>query len=127
MAVDGDSLLVLGQVALYQENVGSDIYKQRRNALALVIRDYLNSYRWRDVSELERAKHAALYIASGCTYDTGLYNRCLLYTSKGWWSSEEAIQNDREKIMQFLHSERYQYLFGLQIIFCREGMELKWI
>lgn len=75
MAVDGDSLLVLGQVALYQENVGSDIYKQRRNALALVIRDYLNSYRWRDVSELERAKHAALYIASGCTYDTGLYNR----------------------------------------------------
>ena len=75
MAVDGDSLLVLGQVALYQENVGSDIYKQRRNALALVIRDYLNSYRWRDVSERERAKHAALYIASGCTYDTGLYNR----------------------------------------------------
>ena len=75
MAVDGDSLLMLGQVALYQENVGSDTYKQRRNALALVLRDYLNSYRWRDVSELERAKHAALYIASGCTYDTGLYNR----------------------------------------------------
>ena len=70
MAVDGDSLLMLGQVALYQENVGSDTYKQRRNALALVLRDYLNSYRWRDVSELERAKHAALYIASGCTYDT---------------------------------------------------------
>ena len=44
MAVDGDSLLVLGQVALYQDNVGSDTYRQQRNALALVVRDYLNSY-----------------------------------------------------------------------------------
>ena len=75
MAVDGDSLLVLGQVALYQDNVGSDTYKQQRNALALVVRDYLNSYRWRDASELERAKHAALFIASSCTYDKGLYSR----------------------------------------------------
>lgn len=75
MAVDGDSLLVLGQVALYQDNVGSDTYRQQRNALALVVRDYLNSYRWRDASELERAKHAALFIASSCTYDKGLYSR----------------------------------------------------
>ena len=30
-----------------------------------------------------------------------------------------------EKDNAILHSERYQYLFGLQIIFCREGMELK--
>lgn len=75
MAADGDSLLILGQVALYQESVGSDTYKEQRNAMALVVRDYLNSYRWRDVSETERAKHAALYIASTCTYDRNLYNR----------------------------------------------------
>ena len=70
---------------------------------------------------------------NGCYPDLILHkrgnneNNILIIECKGWWSSEEAIQNDREKIMQFLHSERYQYLFGLQIIFCREGMELKWI
>lgn len=75
MAADGDSLLVLAQVALYQEAVGSDTYKQQRNALVIVIRDYLNSFQWRSVSELERAQYAALYIANNCTYDRGLYNR----------------------------------------------------
>ena len=74
-AADADSLLVLGQVALYQESVGSDTYKQQRNALSLTVRDYLNSYNWRDVSQLERARHAAIYIASNCTYDKDLYNR----------------------------------------------------
>lgn len=74
-AADGDSLLVLGQVSLYQESVGSDTYKQQRNAMAMVIRDYLNSFQWRAMSELDRAKHAALYIASNCTYDWSLYNR----------------------------------------------------
>lgn len=75
MAVDGDSLLVLAGVPLYQEGVGSDTYKQQRNRLALVIREYLNSYQWRNASELERARNAAFYIASGCTYDKDLYNR----------------------------------------------------
>lgn len=74
-AVDGDSLLILAQVPLYQETVGSDVYKQQRNRQAMVIRDYLNSFRWRETGELERAKNAALYIASNSTYDKGLYNR----------------------------------------------------
>lgn len=74
-AADGDSLLVLAQTALYQEAVGSDTYKQQRNALAIVIRDYLGSFQWRTVSELERAQNAAFYIASNCTYDKTLYNR----------------------------------------------------
>lgn len=74
-AMDGDSLLILAQVPLYQENTGSDTYKQQRNRLSVAVRDYLNSYRWRDVSELERAKNAAYYIAGSCTYDRGLYNR----------------------------------------------------
>lgn len=73
--MDGDSLLVLAQTALYQEAVGSDTYKQQRNALAIVIRDYLGSFQWRTVSELERARNAAFYIASNCTYDKTLYDR----------------------------------------------------
>ena len=66
---------MLAQTALYQEAVGSDTYKQQRNALAIVIRDYLGSFQWRTVSELERAQNAAFYIASNCTYDKTLYNR----------------------------------------------------
>lgn len=74
-AVDGDALLVLAQVPLYQEAYGSEDYKLRRDSIAIVIRQYLNSFNWREAGELERAKYAALYIASTCTYDTDLYNR----------------------------------------------------
>ena len=49
---------------------------------------------------------------NGCYPDLILHkrgnneNNILIIECKGWWSSEEAIQNDREKIMQFLHSEK---------------------
>ena len=45
---------------------------------------------------------------NGCYPDLILHkrgnneNNILIIECKGWWSSEEAIQNDREKIMQFL-------------------------
>lgn len=74
-AADGDALLVLAQVPLHQESIANETYKAQRDAMVLVIRQYLNSYNWREASELERARQAALYIASSCTYDTELYNR----------------------------------------------------
>lgn len=70
---------------------------------------------------------------NGCYPDLILHRRgnnedsILAIECKGRWSNEEAIQNGREKIIQFLHSGRYQYLFGLQIIFCRGGMEPRWV
>lgn len=74
-AADGDSLLVLAKTPLYQQVYESEAYKTERDGLAVAIRDYLNSYSWRTAGETERARRAALYIASRCTYDMDLYNR----------------------------------------------------
>lgn len=74
-AADGDSLLVLARTPLYQENYGPEEYKNERDGLAVAVREYLNSYSWRTAGETERARRAALYIASRCSYDMDLYNR----------------------------------------------------
>lgn len=83
-AADGDSLLILARVPLYQENTGSDAYKQERNELAVAIRTYLNSFSWQTESQLYRAQYAALYIASNCAYDTSLYERFLQSGQEDW-------------------------------------------
>ena len=83
-AADGDSLLVLARVPLYQENTGSAAYKQERNELAVAIRTYLNGFSWRTESQLYRAQYAALYIASNCAYDTSLYERFLQSGQEDW-------------------------------------------
>lgn len=95
-AADGDSLLVLAKVPLYQEaepdltepdegNPQKRSYQSERNELALAIRSYLNSFNWEGESELYRAQHAALFLASTCTYDTDLYTR---------FSAGEDVQGD---------------------------------
>ena len=81
---DGDSLLVLGRVPLYQENTGSDSYKMERNGLALAIRDYLNSFSWQTESELYKAQYAAFYIAALCQYDMDLYDRFVQGGEEDW-------------------------------------------
>ena len=78
-AADGDSLLVLAGVPLFQEawqdGEEKNRYIQERNGLAVAVRSYLNSVPWQELSQLERARHAALYLATTCVYDMDLYKR----------------------------------------------------
>lgn len=76
-AYAGDSLLTLAGTPLYQDDSGDKTYRWQRDQVAKAIRQYLNNVSWQEMSETERARHAALYIASNCTYDTGLYKRFL--------------------------------------------------
>lgn len=76
-AYAGDSLLALAGTPLYQDDSGDETYRRQRDQVVSAIRQYLNSIQWQEMSETERARKAALYIASNCTYDTGLYKRFL--------------------------------------------------
>lgn len=70
---------------------------------------------------------------NGCYPDLIIHKRgtnaanLLVMECKGWWSGERDILNDKRKIREFLNSERYQYLFGLLIVFEREEIRLDWI
>ena len=33
---------------------------------------------------------------------------------------------DREKIKEFIYSERYSYMYGVQIIFERDQLKMQW-
>ncbi|MGN0372644.1 MAG: hypothetical protein ACI4F3_07510 [Enterocloster sp.] len=76
-AVNGDSLLALAGVTFPQDQLYDEgsVYRLRRDGLAAAVREYMNSFEWRSTGELERAKKAALYIASGCVCDLDLYDR----------------------------------------------------
>ena len=70
---------------------------------------------------------------NGCYPDLILHkrgsneNNILIIECKGWWADDKDIEEDKEKIIAFLNSERYKYMFGLLIIFNRENIVFNWI
>lgn len=70
---------------------------------------------------------------NGCYPDLILHkrgsneNNILIIECKGWWADDKDIEEDKEKIIAFLNSERYKYMVGLLIIFNRENIVFNWI
>lgn len=70
---------------------------------------------------------------NGCYPDLILHkrgsneNNILIMECKGWWANDRDIEEDREKITEFLHSERYKYMLGLLIVFNKENIFFDWI
>lgn len=69
---------------------------------------------------------------NGCYPDLILHKRgtndsnLLIVECKGWWTSEKKRKTDREKIKEFIYSERYSYMYGVQIIFERDQLKMQW-
>lgn len=70
---------------------------------------------------------------NGCYPDLILHkrgsneNNILIIECKGGWAYEKDIEEDKEKITEFLVSERYNYMLGLLIVFNRENIVFDWI
>lgn len=90
---------------------------------------HLDSEYNRSMNDLKRVA----FRPDGCSPDLIIHRRgsnnynLLIIECKGWWSQRNKIKEDQIKIQDFINDKEFNYKFGLQIIFKKDGVKLEWI